>query len=57
VQDFPTLRLADVYQVIGYYLKRGSDFAEYLEQRARKEQELLGLHEEEWSPRGRGNAY
>jgi len=52
VQDFPSLQLSDVYQVIGYYLKHGSELAEYLERRRCEEQELLGSHEEEWSPRG-----
>jgi len=52
VQDFPTLQLSDVYQVIGYYLKHGSEFTEYFDRRAREEQELLEAHEEEWSPRG-----
>jgi len=27
-QDFPSLRLPDIYQVIGYYLKHGSELAE-----------------------------
>jgi uncharacterized protein (DUF433 family) len=51
-QSFPSLRLADIYQVIGYYLKHGSELAEYLERRAREEKELLEAHREEWSPRG-----
>jgi uncharacterized protein (DUF433 family) len=52
VQDFPTLQLSDVYQVIGYYLKHASELAEYFDRRSREEQQLLGAHEEEWSPRG-----
>lgn len=52
VQDYPSLQLSDVYQVIGYYLKHGSEFDKYFKQRARDEQELLGAHENEWSPRG-----
>jgi uncharacterized protein (DUF433 family) len=52
VADYPTLQLADVYQVIGYYLKHGADLAVYLEQRDRHEQELIAEHAEEWSPRG-----
>ncbi|MCW5977066.1 MAG: DUF433 domain-containing protein [Bryobacteraceae bacterium] len=51
-QDFPTLQLSDVYQVIGYYLKHSSELAEYFERRSRDEQELVQAHEEEWSPRG-----
>ncbi len=51
-QDFPSLQLSDIYQVIGYYLKHGSELAGYFDRRAREEQETLGAHEEEWSPRG-----
>ncbi len=51
-QDFPSLQLSDIYQVIGYYLKHGSELAGYFDRRARQEQEMLGAYEEEWSPRG-----
>ena len=51
-QDFPSLQLPDIYQVIGYYLKHGSELAEYFDQRTREEQEMLEAHKEEWSPRG-----
>ncbi len=52
VQDFPSLQLSDVYQVIGYYLKHGAELAPYFEQRDREECELLARHEEAWSPKG-----
>lgn len=52
VQDFPSITLTDVYQVIGYYLKHGSELAGYLNQRQHEEQALLEAHHEEWSPRG-----
>ena len=51
-QDFPTLPLPDIYQVIGYYLKHGSELAEYFDRRDREQQEMLEAHREEWSPRG-----
>ena len=51
-QDFPSLQLPDIYQVIGYYLKHTSELAEYFDRRAREEKELLAAHREEWSPRG-----
>ena len=51
-QDFPSLQLPDIYQVIGYYLKHGSELAEYFDQRALAEREMLEAHQEEWSPRG-----
>lgn len=51
VQKYESLRLSDVYQVIGYYLKHSDELAGYLENRARQEQELLSSHPE-WSPKG-----
>jgi uncharacterized protein (DUF433 family) len=51
-QDFPSLRLPDIYQVIGYYLKHGSELAEYFECRNREEETMREAHQEEWSPRG-----
>ena len=51
VQKFPSLALPDVYQVIGYYLKHGAEFAEYFERRRREEEQLLAAHPA-WSPQG-----
>ena len=51
-QDYPSLQLPDIYQVIGYYLKHGSELAEYFDRRNREEQEMLEAHQDEWSPRG-----
>ena len=51
VQKYDSLRLSDVYQVIGYYLKHADDLAEYLETRVRDEEALLDSHPE-WSPKG-----
>ena len=51
VQKFPSLELADVYQVIGYYLKYRGELSEYLETRAGEEKTLLDAHPE-WSPVG-----
>lgn len=51
-QDFPSLKLPCIYQVIGYYLKHGAELAEYFDRRNREEQEMVEAHREEWSPRG-----
>lgn len=51
VQKFDGLRLPDVYQVIGYYLKHADELAEYFESRARQEEHLVASHPE-WSPKG-----
>ena len=51
VQKYDSLRLPDVYQVIGYYLKHADELAEYFETRARQEERLLASHPD-WSPKG-----
>jgi uncharacterized protein (DUF433 family) len=50
-QKYDSLRLPDVYQVIGYYLKHADELAGYFEARAREEEGLLSSHPE-WSPKG-----
>jgi len=51
-QEFSSLQLSDVYQVIGYYLKHSGELADYFATRERAENELLAAHRDEWSPRG-----
>ena len=52
VLDFPSLGLSDVYQVIGYYLKHGSELQQYFEERDAEERELLSTQGVQWSPPG-----
>jgi uncharacterized protein (DUF433 family) len=52
VQDYPTLELPDVYQVIGYYLKHSKEIGEYMTRREHEEDELLATNLAEWSPPG-----
>jgi uncharacterized protein (DUF433 family) len=52
VQDYPSLRLSDVYQVIGYFLRHEAEFKDYFDCRAGEERDLLESMAEEWSPRG-----
>jgi len=52
MQDYPALRLADIYQVIGYYLNHGAEFVDYFARREHEERELLAAHLDEWSPPG-----
>jgi uncharacterized protein (DUF433 family) len=40
VLRFPTLRLTDVYMVIGYYLRHQAEVDAYLEQREREAEDL-----------------
>jgi uncharacterized protein (DUF433 family) len=51
VQKYDSLRLSDVYQVLGYYLRHADELAEYFENRACAEERLLASHPE-WSPKG-----
>jgi uncharacterized protein (DUF433 family) len=51
VQKYDNLRLPDVYQVIGYYLKHADELTEYFENRSREEEVVLSSHPE-WSPKG-----
>ena len=51
MQEFPTLQLPDVYQVIGYYLKHSAELTEYFEKREPDQEQLFAAHPE-WSTRG-----
>ena len=52
VQDWPSLQLPDVYQVIGYYLKHSSEFDQYLQTRSREEDALFAANAPVWAPVG-----
>jgi uncharacterized protein (DUF433 family) len=40
VQQYPSLNLADVYSVIGYYLRRRSEVDAYLQQRRQQSDQM-----------------
>jgi uncharacterized protein (DUF433 family) len=50
-QDFPSIELSDVYQVIGYYLTHSSELAGYFEARAGTEGTCLRRTEKTGSRR------
>lgn len=52
VQQYPSLSLADVYQVIGYYLRRASDVEAYLQQRKTQADEVRKQNESRFDPQG-----
>jgi uncharacterized protein (DUF433 family) len=52
VYQYPALQLADVYAVIGYYLKHRELVAEYLEQRQRQAKEVRRQNEDRFPPHG-----
>jgi len=51
-QDFPTLSLAAIYSVIGYYLQNGAEVSCYLEQRKAQREGLKREIEARFNPRG-----
>jgi uncharacterized protein (DUF433 family) len=51
-QDFPTLDLADIYSVLGYYLRSRAEVEQYLGQRKVQREELKKEIETRSSPHG-----
>ena len=51
-QQYPTVPLADVYYVIGYYLHRRDEVEEYLEKRKQEADELQNQMEARFNPMG-----
>lgn len=51
-QDFPSLDLAAIYSVIGYYLQNRPEVKEYLEQRKVQREELRKQVEGKFNPYG-----
>jgi uncharacterized protein (DUF433 family) len=50
-QKYPSLKLPDIYQVIGYYLKHSDELAPYIKRRSDEERALVDAHPE-WQPKG-----
>lgn len=51
-QQYPTIPLADVYSVIGYYLRRRDEVVSYLKKRKQEADELQGQMEARFNPIG-----
>jgi uncharacterized protein (DUF433 family) len=51
-QQYPSLALADVYQLIGYYLRRPADVQEYLWDRQRRSAVIRQHNEARFGPDG-----
>jgi uncharacterized protein (DUF433 family) len=51
-QQYPSLDLADVYAVIGYYLRRCSDVEAYLQQRQQHAEKARKQNESRFDPQG-----
>ncbi len=52
VQQYPSLTLADVYSVIGYYLRRSAEVETYLQQRKTRAQAVRQQNELRFHPEG-----
>jgi uncharacterized protein (DUF433 family) len=52
VQQYPSLDLGEVYQVIGYYLRRPSEVETYLQQRRSQAEAVRKENETRFDPRG-----
>jgi uncharacterized protein (DUF433 family) len=52
VNEYPSLRLPDVYSVIGYYLRRKDEVEDYLQQRQRDAQKVRKQNEARFDPEG-----
>ncbi len=52
VYQYPSLNLADVYSVIGYYLQRRQDVEAYLRRRQQQRDEVREQNEARFDPRG-----
>lgn len=51
-QQYPSLRLADVYSVVGYYLRRRGEVEEYLREREKKADDVRRENEARFDPEG-----
>ena len=51
-QQYPTLGLAEVYSVIGYYLRHGSEVEAYLREREGRSAEARRENEDRFDPAG-----
>ena len=51
-QQYPTLSLADVYQVIGYCLRNPALVAAYLAKRTESAEKIMSSNESRWPPEG-----
>jgi len=52
VQQYPSLNLADVYHVIGYYLRRPAEVQAYLQQRQAQAESVRQQNESRFDPQG-----
>jgi len=52
VQQYPSLHLADIYSVIGYYLRHTPELDAYLQQRRAQQEAIRQQNEARFDPHG-----
>lgn len=52
VYRYPSIKLADVYATIGFYLNHQQEVETYLEQRQQQAQEIRRINEAKFGPQG-----
>ena len=51
-ESYPTVSLADTYQIIGYYLRHRAELDRYLSDRNEQRREIRALNESRWPSAG-----
>lgn len=51
-QQYPSLPLGDIYEVIGYALRHPQEVSAYLENAAKRSAEVQAMNEKRWNPDG-----
>ncbi|MCI0620590.1 MAG: DUF433 domain-containing protein [Acidobacteria bacterium] len=51
-QQYPSLRLSDIYAVLGYYLQHQEEVHDYLKERQRQHDETRQINESRFDPQG-----
>jgi len=51
-QQYPSATLAEIYQIIGYYLRHQTELEEYFSRRCQKADENKHANESRWPPDG-----
>ena len=51
-QQYPSASLADIYQVVGYYLRHSAELEFYLAQRQQQAADTRQANESRWPPEG-----
>jgi uncharacterized protein (DUF433 family) len=51
-QQYPSVRLGDIYQVVGYFLRHSQEMSAYLGRRIQESEKTRAENERQWDPDG-----